>query len=152
MIRGLFKVMSLISALLLVCTIVVWIWSFWADARKDRLSFSNDFHVGVDSGRIEFFSDENGPDHGGMIALTSPHRSIEGIFAKQQMFGDTLGIYYFRWADSGAVLWTLSVSLFYPVAVFSIPPLVWTWHLWRRRARQSTGGRCCCPPAAGESD
>ena len=60
-------------------------------------------------GRVEFFNDEEyGPYHGSIIALTSHDWPPERIFSKQQAFGDICGIYYryFRWADSGAVLWT----------------------------------------------
>ena len=82
-----FNTLSLISAILLACTIILWAWSFWTDPRKDCLSFSGDFHVAVQDGRVSFFSDkEYGPYHGSIIALTSPEWPIERIFAEQACF------------------------------------------------------------------
>ena len=129
MIHRIFNTLSLISALLMACTVILWAWSFWTDPYKSNLSASNAFHIGLYDGRVEFFSDKFGPYHGSIIALTSPERPIERIFAERRGFGDTAGIYYryFRWANSGAVLWTLSVSLFYPMIVFAVLPLTWTW-------------------------
>ena len=86
---------------------------------------------------MSFFSDkEYGPYHGSIIAVTSPEWPIKRIFSKQRAFGDFCGIYYryFRWADSGNVLWTLSVSLFYPMIVFAVLPTIWGWKRWRRVA------------------
>ena len=64
-----FNTLSLISAILLACTIILWAWSFRADPRKDRLSFSGSFHVGFYDGRIDLFSHKHGPYHGSVIAL-----------------------------------------------------------------------------------
>lgn len=133
MFRRIFNILSLISGSLLACTIVLWAWSFWADARKHCISFSTDFHFAVQDGRVSFFNDkEYGPYRGSIIALTSPEWPIERIFSERRGFGDTAGIYYryFRWADSGAVLWTLSVSLVYPLVVFTLLPAIWGWKRW----------------------
>ena len=124
--RRIFNKLSLISAILLACTICLWVWSDSTDPRKDCLSFSSEFHVAVLLWpRRASSATRNGPYHGSIIAMTSPERPIERIFSKQRAFGDILGIYYryFRWADSGAVLWTLSVSLFYPMIVFAVLPV-----------------------------
>lgn len=58
------------------------------------------------------------------IGLVGDESAVE-----RRAFGDTLGIYYryFRWTVSGATLWTLSVSLVYPLAMFTVLPLVWAW-------------------------
>lgn len=137
-----FNTLSLISALLLACTIFLWAWSFWSDPQAQSFSFNKDFHVAVCRGRVEFFNvKEYGPYHGSIIALTSPERPIERIFSERRGFGDAYGIYYryFRWADSGAILWTFSVSLLYPMAVFTVLPAIWAWQ-WRR-ARKAQKGR-----------
>ena len=70
-----FNKLSLISATLLACTVVVWALSFWTDARKDHASFSDNFHVGFYAGRIDFFSDKHGPYHGSVISLSSGQES-----------------------------------------------------------------------------
>ena len=148
MIRRIFNTLSLISAILLACTVILWAWSFLDQPRKDCLSFSGDFHVRLLRWPHDFFSDKDGPYHGSIIALSSPKKPVERIFSKQQGFGDTLGIYYryFRWADSGAVLWTLSVSLFYPMIVFAVLPAISLWS-WRRRVTRFSVpfGKCSVP-------
>jgi len=126
--RRLFNALSLISAVYLLGTVNLWIWSFWADARTQSLSFANDFHVAAERGRLSFFNDKDyGPYRGSIIAIVSEEWPMERIFSKHQAFGETLGIYYryFRWADSGAVLWTLSISLIYPLILFSLLPAIW---------------------------
>ncbi|MGO8746191.1 MAG: hypothetical protein ACLQNE_09395 [Thermoguttaceae bacterium] len=135
--RRIFNTLSLISAIFLACTVVSWVWSFWANPQKESLSFSRSFHVGVFGGRVEFFSDKDyGPYHGSIISLDGGPK-----FAERRGFGDTLGIYYrlFRWADSGAVLWTLSVSLAYPLILFAVLPAIWGWKWWR--AKINVGSR-----------
>ena len=146
-----FDTLSLISAILLACTIILWPWSFWAEPGKDYLSFTDEFHVGVYRGRLDLFNSEY-PYHGSIIAITSLERPIERIFSERRAFGDTVGIYYryFCWADSGAVLWTLSVSLLYPLIVFAVLPTIWGWKWWRVRsfcpnAQKDLGlDRKCC--------
>ena len=54
--RRIFNTLSLISAILLACTVISWVWSFWAEPGKDYLSLSNEFHVGVEKGGVGFFS------------------------------------------------------------------------------------------------
>lgn len=98
------------------------------DAWHHRLSITRSFHIGVcntglDS-RLVFFNDaEYGPYRGSIVGLAgnqSPHTNA---------FGDTLGVYYrhFTWPDS--VHWTLAVSMWYPILMFSAWP---AWHLIAR--------------------
>ena len=61
-----------------------------------------------------------GPYRGSVIAMgSSPNPTMTG-------FGDTAGIYYriIRW-PGGNVLWTLSVSLAYPLVMTMVIPVVW---------------------------
>jgi len=134
-----FNALSLISALILACTIILWAWSFWADPRHDFFSFSDNFHVGIFDGRIDIFSDRHGPYHGSVISLSSGEETAFPAFAERRGFGNTLGIYYryFRWADSGIVLWTLSVTLLYSMIVFSFLPIAWAWKRWRANHHHS---------------
>ena len=132
--RRIFNTISLISAVLLVCTISLGTWSFWTDPRTDCLSMGDEFHVAVQYGRVSFFNVKNyGPYHGSIISLSSSKDSADGVFAVRRGFGDACGIYYryFRWAESGDVLWTLSVSLVYPLILFAVLPTVWTLRRWR---------------------
>jgi hypothetical protein len=130
--------LSLISAILLACTVFLWVWSFWTDPRKDCVSLSGNFHVAVENGRASFFNMKDyGPYHGSVISLSSGEETAYSAFAERRGFGDTLGIYYryFRWADSGIILWTLSVTLLYPMIVFSLLPLTWAWKRWRAKTK-----------------
>jgi hypothetical protein len=137
MIRRIFNALSLISAIFLTCTIILWAWSFWTDPRKECLSFSENFHVAVENGRVSFFNVKDyGPYHGSVISLSSGEETAYSSFAERRGFGDTLGIYYryFRWADSGIILWTLSVTLLYPMIVLAVLPTIWAWKRWRAKA------------------
>ena len=127
-----FNTLSLISAILLACTIILWVWSFWADPRADYLSFSGDFHVGFFDGRIDFFSDKDGPYHPG----SEISRSGKDQLAEHHAYGDWLGVFYryFRFVPSGAVFFTFSVSLLYPMVLFLMLPITWAWQ--RHKARR----------------
>jgi hypothetical protein len=127
--------LSLISALLLACTVSLWVWSFWSNPGKNYLSLSNSFHIGSNHGRVDFFNEKSGPYHGSIISLCLTTKFGEDVFSERREFGDALGVYYryFRWADSGAVLWTLSVSLAYPLVVLAVLPVIWCWLWWRAR-------------------
>ncbi len=68
--RYIFTTLSLISAILLAGTIVLWPWSFSIDPRVSCLSLGDDFHVAVRDGRVSFFNvKEYGPYHGSIISL-----------------------------------------------------------------------------------
>jgi len=86
------------------------------------LSVDRDFHVGVlnrgiDS-RIVFFNNaQDGPYAGSII------RFDDDPFPYTTAFGDSWGVYYrhFVWPD--ATLWTLKVSLWYPIVAFAVLPI-----------------------------
>jgi hypothetical protein len=137
MLRRVFNTLSMISASFLACMVLLWVWSFWTDPRKDyfSLSFSDDFHVAVLNGRVEFFNVKDyGPYHGSIIGIAGVTK-----FAERRGFGDAYGIYYryFRWAESEAVLWTLSVNLLYPLIVFAALPTIWAWLWWRAKSSRA---------------
>ena len=85
---------------------------------RDHLSLSPSFHFGVASrgleSRLILFNDSQyGPYRGSIVRWWGVmNRSTTG-------FGDAFGIYYrhFVWSD-GRVLWTLFVSLWYPLVLF----------------------------------
>ena len=82
-----FNTLSLISAILLACTVILWVWSFWANPYKSNLSVSNALHIGLCDGRIEFFSDKFGPYHGSIIALTSPSGRLSAYLPRGGILG-----------------------------------------------------------------
>ncbi|HKW30741.1 MAG TPA: hypothetical protein VJT54_15510 [Verrucomicrobiae bacterium] len=55
---------------------------------------------------------------------------------------DLPGVYFRHWQmhDQVRPLWTLMVSLWYPLVLFSILPVLWIfrrWHLWRLKSSQA---------------
>ncbi|MCA8988131.1 MAG: hypothetical protein KDA78_10840 [Planctomycetaceae bacterium] len=93
-----------------------------------HFSLSDDFHVGVWSNgpdsRLVFFNDPAyGPYRGSIIGLTDQDGNVYPPLIHEQSFGDSWGIYYryFQWSDS--TLWTLTVTLWYPIVLFAILPL-----------------------------
>jgi hypothetical protein len=140
--RRIFNILSLISAILLACTLILGAWNSSGDPGKYHLSFGKAFHVCVYGGCLSFFSDEFGPYSGSIIAITD--LPIDRFFSERRAFGRTAGIYYryFRWRDSGRVLWTFSVCLLYPLVLFAVLPvirfwklpLIWFWK-WRNARR-----------------
>ncbi len=72
------------------------------------------------------FSEETGPYNGSIISFTSP--GDPSPYETERRF-DALGIYFryfkFRIVFPGEVLWTLTVSLWYPIILFSILPAIW---------------------------
>ncbi len=135
MIRRIFNVAALISTLLLACTIFLWAWSFWTDPSKNHLSLSPSFHAGVYAGRMGFSSDENSLFQGGFIISLSDANGVPVRPYVARGFGDAFGVYYrhFRLVKTGATLWTLSVTLAYPLAMFAVLPAIWGWRQWRSR-------------------
>ena len=80
--RRIFNTLSLISAILLGCTVILWAWSFRADPRKDYLSFSGDFHVVAQNGRMDFFNVQigSGPFHASTFSLGSSTMSAHPLY------------------------------------------------------------------------
>jgi hypothetical protein len=101
----------------------------------------------VQYAHIWFFNDaEYGPYHGSIIAISdgkgnTPTVSLTG-------FGETLGIYYrhIRWLRSGGVIWTLAISLAYPLVIFGILPAAWIWFRWRKSRQRKIAPRCGVQP------
>ena len=129
--QRIFAIASLASAVLWGCVILLWASSFILNPRDQRLSVTDTFHVGLLKGRIVFFNDKDyGPYQGSIIAIGDEH------LPRSVAWGDRYGVYYryFAWSDS--TLWTLSVSLLYPVVLLAILPVI---RLWKRsRIRKAT--------------
>ena len=152
MIRRTFNTLTLISAILLACTLILGAWNSGDDPGKYHLSFGKAFHVCVYGGCLSFFSDEFGPYSGSIIALTD--LPIDRFFSERRAFGRTAGIYYryFRWRDSGRVLWTFSVILLYPVVFFAVLPVIRFWKLpliWFWKWRSARRLRLACDAEFG---
>lgn len=148
-----FNTLSLISAVLLACTIFLWAWSLRVEPHVNYLSFRDGFHVSVWNGHSCFFNNkEYGPYLGGTIALLDSKKDKEEIdrfWSERRAFGPTFGVYYryFHVPRSGTVIWTLCVSLLYPVIAFAMLPVVQFWKLpviWLRKWRRARRLRLAC--------
>jgi hypothetical protein len=150
-----FSIASLVSAVLLGCTALLWLSAFVLDPWSNRLSVTGDFHIAVwggcdgpPLGRLVFFNDKRyGPYRGSIISVSGYKEPAE-----VRCWGDAFGVYYryFRWSGSGATLWTLMISLAYPLAMFSFLPAGWLWVRWRRsRALPTRRSRSAELPLGG---
>ena len=128
---------------MLVLAVLVFVTSCLHGPWHSHLSFGQNAHVtvwtrGADS-RIAFFSDaDHGPYYGSVIALTDADGNVSPPLQKEESFGDSWGIYYryFQWSDS--TLWTLMVSLWYPILLFAmIPAARLLRHSFRPRENQT---------------
>jgi hypothetical protein len=134
------KIVTLVSIVMLAISALLFLLGYVISPWDHFLSFSDDCHVGVwgrglDS-RIVFFNNaEYGPYRGSIIGLVDDDGNVQPPLEREEAFGDEWGVYYryFQWSDS--TLWTLMVTLWYPIAVFTIM-LVATL-LWRARQRSS---------------
>ncbi|MEX2092516.1 MAG: hypothetical protein WD971_07550 [Pirellulales bacterium] len=124
------KIVSAISWILLGTTVLLWLATLWIDPWSHHISLGDDFHIGVWGrgwdARLVIFSDaEYGPYRGSIIGLSDEQRNRLTKLDREICFGDSWGTYYryFRLPD-GYVLWTLMVSLWYPIIVFSMSPLI----------------------------
>ena len=117
------KTSTITSTVFLCLLLLLLLLGYATNLEQHQLSLSRDFHVGIlNVGldvRIVFFDNaEYGPYRGSIIGFAGdeyPHAIA---------FGSSFGIYYrhFTWPDS--TLWTLTVSVWYPLIAFSILPVL----------------------------
>jgi hypothetical protein len=137
------------GAILAVCAILFPL-SFVLDPREHHISFSNELHVGVSRGRIDVFNQASyGPYRGSLIGLSDGEGGIIPTLQREIAVGDRLGIYvrYFRWNDPPwplNVLWTVSVSLWWPIGAAGVSAIA----CWNYRTRRAMRERRIEPSAA----
>ena len=123
------------SAALAVLIVAAWLVAGQVDPRRHFVSLSRRCHFSVDArgadARLEVFNDVNyGPYRGSIVAIEG-----DPLGPTKSAVGDSAGIYYrhFRWS-SGESLWTLSLSLAYPLMASLLLPVFWTVRHMRRLA------------------
>ena len=123
-----FKIATVVSAVMLAVSILLFLVGYVFNPWDYHVSFSDDSYVGVWSrgldSRLVIFNDaEYGPYLGSIIGLVGADGNIYPPIEREEAYGDSLGVYYraFQWADS--TFWTLMVTLWYPVALFAIMPI-----------------------------
>jgi len=127
--RWVLKMATVLSTVLLAVAMLLFLAGYVFSPWEQYLSFGGDFHIGVcarglDS-RIVFFNDaEYGPYRGSIIGIVGADGNVYPPLERQRAFGDSWGIYYryFQWSDS--TLWTLTVTLWYPIGLFAIIPMI----------------------------
>ena len=134
--RRFFSVASFASAVLAGGTLVLWLATFVTNPWDHHVSLTNRIHIGVwggpggdTLGRLVIFNDaEYGPYRGSIIQLGDGKGNLYPRFDRELVWGDSFGVYYryFRWPD-GRTLWTLMVSLWYPLLLFAVLPVVWVF-------------------------
>jgi hypothetical protein len=131
---------ALASAVLLACTVALWLVAFFLNPAERHLAVTESFRVGVWGGpicgRLVFFNTADGPYHGSIIALSDGQGNSHPRL-RARGWGDSWGVYYrhFYFFDSGETVWTLMISLLYPLALFAILPVAWAWRRWRSGER-----------------
>ena len=136
-----FKIATMFSTVMLALAVLLFLLGYIVNPLKYHLSFREDSHVGVSSdgfdSRLVFFNDaEYGPYRGSIIGLVDADGNAYPPMEREESFGDSWGVYYrhFQWPDS--TLWTLMVTLWYPVALFAIMPITNVlYYAIRRRSR-----------------
>ena len=145
MVGRLAKAGTIVSLLgLVACLVLAMASPSVEDLRVQRLRLSRGFYIsvanwGVDV-RLAFYNHPEGPYTGSIISLEDDQGNVYPPIEREVAFGNTLGIYYryFRWP--GTTLWTLLVSILYPMAFFSVLPLLQLIRRFRlrRRARRNS--------------
>ena len=162
MTHRLLNIASLASAAFAFFVVALWLTTFAVSPWDHRVSFTNRFNVSVWSGfngdtlgRLVIFSDaEYGPYRGsimniggentredfwgwhkadydfGRSTFTNPNGTVDRL-----RLCDLPGVYFRHFDIHGQAhtLWTLIISLWYPLIAFSILPAIWTCRRWRSR-------------------
>jgi hypothetical protein len=141
--RRLFNLTAAFSTVVSILIIIASLFAHTIDPRRHHVSITSACHLSIDAhgcdARIELFNDAiYGPYSGSIISMTSINNAITNPNSPTKRgFGDFAGIYYrhFRWRD-GTLLWTLSLSLLYPLLVAMVLPMIW---IFRRSSRRQRG-------------
>jgi hypothetical protein len=165
LIRSNLQIATFISAVIMTCTIILWFATLSMSPWDHRLSFTKQFHVSVWSrvdgdalGALVFFNNADyGPYRGSIMDIVNDkfppisrgwsigcygycHRTDfggRGTVYMQERACDLPGIYfrYFNWPNKPQHLWTLAVSLWYPLTVFSVLPAMWGIRRWQSQKK-----------------
>lgn len=137
--KRVFNLACLVSAVLAVVILLLAAATSFVNPWDHRVSIGRHFHISVWDGfqgdaigRIVFFNDaEGGPYRGSLIALEG--ESLEQL---ERVSFDWYGIYYryFHWR-AGDTLWTLMISLWYPLLLCLVLPSIWFSYRVRSRAK-----------------
>ena len=133
-----------LSGVGLAATVLLAVSSNWINAWDHRLTLNDNFHVGIWALRswnpcLVFFNDADGPYRGSIMGLVDDNGNRFPRDLEEWGFGDSAGMYFrhFLWRKSNATLWTLAISLWYLIALFTILPM-WAVVRFGRRYRDES--------------
>jgi len=144
---GLLKYVTLLSAMLFVASLLLLLAALVLNPWDHSLSVTRDFHVGVRArgldARLVCFNDKDyRPYTGSIIQLVDSQGNVYPPLLRETRVGDSCGVYYRYFRSKDAILWTLMISLWYPVALFAVLPTLCAVKSLRCRAHRSVTGRC----------
>jgi hypothetical protein len=105
------------------------------------LSLGPQFHISLTQGSLVFYSDTDyGPYRGSILFVDAPPPGF-----KARKYGLQWGIYFrdFYWPN-GDRLWTLMVSLWYPILLFGFATLLCEYRAAKMRGRRKQYACPCC--------
>ena len=151
--RRVLKIVAIASGGMLGVTVLLFIAGYVLNPSDHHISLGDSFHVGVSSrgldSRIVVFNDADyGAYEGSVIDLVDRDGRGDPTLKRKIGWGDSWGVYYryFQWSDG--TLWTLMISLWYPIALLAIMPAVWfacEFSRSRRAFREPAHAAACCP-------
>ena len=113
---------------MLAASVMLFVVGYFITPWEHHDSLRNDLHIGVWShgldSRLVLFNDAHyDPYRGSVIGVIDSEGNLYPPIQQTEAFGDAWGIYYryFQW--SSYELWTLTVSLWYFVAISAIMPM-----------------------------
>ena len=120
---------SITSQILLAIFLVVFLLGFVVSPSKHFLSMTDSIHVGVwnrgfDSRIVVFNDAQNGPYRGSINGLVGDDGEVYPKIVHQRAFGDAYGVYYRFIQRADSADWTFMVSIWYPIAMFAIIPIL----------------------------
>ena len=123
----LLQVTTAVSGIFCIAFVGVWLVSFFLDVSKHGMVVNQNFHIGFFNGAVSFYSHDV-PYRGSIIQIDG----YPPILALKHF--TFVGIYYRYFRFPSETVWTLIISLAYPVIFFSVLPALW---MRRRMAKRS---------------
>jgi hypothetical protein len=130
MMRRLFNYISLASAILAVCAMVLWLTGSHLNPQDNHISLAQKFHVGIlhnysESSLVAFNNAEFGPVFNLMTGIADAEGNVYRC-VQQDVLWNSGGIYY-RYIEGrdGTVDWTLAVNMCDLIVLFAILPAAW---------------------------
>lgn len=136
--HGMSKIVTVFSTTMFVITVALFLAGYLLNPSDHYLSLGDDSHFivlgrGLDSRAVIFNDARYGPYRGSIIGLADVDGSVLPRLEEQAAFGDSWGIYYRYFRRSDSTIWTLTVTLWYPMVLFAVVPVIGSLRGTRRR-------------------